>query len=184
MSEPIDIAVDLGVLPPPLPEIVSLRELAEAAPGCKMVLSGTSKSNKSWCLLDLAVSVASGQTWWGRQCRKAAVLYINFELHEWVIAQRLIATCGARPECREMGETFFLWNLRGRNADLTLLRPKLEKIHDQSLQPSTHPHKIFCTLSRRVQTIPKCHRLLQWHGPSTPSGNFGWARSWSRCAGL
>ena len=30
--------------------------------GCKMILGGTSKSNKSWCLLDLAVSVASGQS--------------------------------------------------------------------------------------------------------------------------
>ncbi len=92
-----------------------------------MVLGGTSKSNKSSCLLDLAVSVASGQVWWGRRCRKAPVLYINFELHEWAIAQRLIAICGARPECAGMAETFYLWNLRGRNADLTLLRPKLEE---------------------------------------------------------
>jgi RecA-family ATPase len=29
--------------------------------GCKMILGGTSKSSKSWCLLDLGVSVASGQ---------------------------------------------------------------------------------------------------------------------------
>ena len=28
--------------------------------GCKMVLGSTSKSNKSWCRLDLALSVASG----------------------------------------------------------------------------------------------------------------------------
>lgn len=73
MSEQIDIAVDLGVVPPTLPEILNLRQLVETAPepppqiiegllhqGCKMVLGGTSKSNKSWCLLDLAVSVASG----------------------------------------------------------------------------------------------------------------------------
>ena len=32
MSEQIDIAVDLGVLPPPLPEILNLRQLVEAAP--------------------------------------------------------------------------------------------------------------------------------------------------------
>ncbi len=32
MNQPIDIAVDLGDLPPPLPEILSLRQLVEVAP--------------------------------------------------------------------------------------------------------------------------------------------------------
>lgn len=92
-----------------------------------MILGGTSKSNKSWCLLDLAVSVASGEKWWGRRCAKMAVVYINFELHVWAIAQRLNALCAARPECKELGDTLHVWNLRGHNADLTLLRPKLEE---------------------------------------------------------
>lgn len=140
MSEPLDIAVDLGAVPEPLPEILNLRQLVETAPapppqiiegvlhqGCKMVLGGTSKSNKSWCLLDLAVSVASGQEWWGRRCEKMPVVYINFELHVWAIAQRLNALCAARPECKGIGDTLHVWNLRGHNTDLTLLRPKLEE---------------------------------------------------------
>ncbi len=140
MSQQIDIAVDLGAVAPPLPEILTLRQLVEAAPmappqiiegvlhqGCKMILGGTSKSNKSWCLLDLSVSVASGQEWWGRRCAKVPVLYINFELHAWAIAQRLAALCAARPECKGMGDTLHIWNLRGHNADMTLLRPKLEE---------------------------------------------------------
>jgi hypothetical protein len=32
MNEQVDIAVDLGVVPPPLPEILSLRQLVETAP--------------------------------------------------------------------------------------------------------------------------------------------------------
>jgi hypothetical protein len=65
--------VELKTYSPPLPEILSLRQLVEAAPmpppqiidgilhqGCKMILGDTSKSNKSWCLLDLCLSVASG----------------------------------------------------------------------------------------------------------------------------
>jgi len=32
MNEQIDIAVDLGVVAPPLPEILSLRQLVEGAP--------------------------------------------------------------------------------------------------------------------------------------------------------
>lgn len=74
MSEQIDIAVDLGAVPRPLPEIVTLRNFVVDPPkappqiiqgilhqGCKMILGGTAKSNKSWCLLDLAISVASGE---------------------------------------------------------------------------------------------------------------------------
>src|SRR5512136_2141839 len=140
MPEQVDIAVDLGVVPPPLPEILTMEQLVEVAvppppqiiegvlhQGCKMILGGTSKSNKSWCLLDLAISVASGEKWWGRRCTKLPVVYINFELHRWSIAQRLNALCGARPECKGLGDSLALWNLRGRNADLTLLRPKLEE---------------------------------------------------------
>jgi RecA-family ATPase len=140
MSEQIDIAVDLGVVPPPLPEIEFLREFSETltAPppqiidgilhqGCKMIVGGTSKSNKSWCLLDLAMSVASGQDWWGRRCAKLPVVYINFELHRWSIGQRISALCGARPECTGLGDSLALWNLRGRAGDLALLRPKLEE---------------------------------------------------------
>lgn len=140
MTEQVDIAVDLGAVAPALPEIVTLRQFAVAPPvappqiiegilhrGCKMILGGTSKSNKSWGLLDLALSVASGQPWWGRRCEKLPVVYINFELHDWAIAQRVNALCVARPECQGMGDTFHLWNLRGHNTDLTLLRPKLEE---------------------------------------------------------
>jgi len=140
LSDQIDIAIDLGVVPPPLPGILNLRQLVESAPaappqiiegvlhqGCKLILGGTSKSNKSWCLLDLAVSVASGEKWWGRRCAKMPVVYINFELHVWAIAQRLSALCSARPECVGLSETLHVWNLRGRNADLTLLRPRLEE---------------------------------------------------------
>jgi len=140
MPDQIDIAVDLGAVPPPLPEILTLEQLVEVATvpppeiiegvlhqGCKMILGGTSKSNKSWCLLDLAISAASGEKWWGRRCAKVAVVYINFELHVWAVAQRINALCAARPECKGMGARLHVWNLRGRNADLTLLRPRLEE---------------------------------------------------------
>jgi hypothetical protein len=139
-SEQVDPAVDLAVLPPPLPEIEFLRDFAGNVPvpppqiiegvlhqGSKMILAGPSKTNKSWSLLDLALSVASGQPWWGRRCTKTPVVYINFELHRWAIGQRINALCAARPECQHLGDSLALWNLRGRNADLTILRPKLEE---------------------------------------------------------
>jgi len=58
-------------------------------------------------------------------------VYINFELHPWAIAQRLNSLCAARPECKGIGETLHVWDLRGHNADLTLLRPKLEEQLDR-----------------------------------------------------
>jgi RecA-family ATPase len=124
VSEQIDIAVDLA---PPLPEIEFLREFVTDMPepppqvvegilhqGCKLILGGTSKSNKSWCLLDLAISVASGEEWWGRRCARVPVVYINFELHRWSIAQRLNGLCAARPESKGLGDSLALWNLRKR----------------------------------------------------------------------
>jgi hypothetical protein len=139
-SEQVDSAVDLGALPPPLPGIMSFRQLAAEAPvappqiirgllhrGCKMVLGGTSKSNKSWSLLDLAISVASGQEWWGHRCEKTKVAYLNFELHPWAMADRVRAIRHVRRECNGQPGMLHFWNLRGHNADITVLRPKLEE---------------------------------------------------------
>jgi len=139
-SEQVDVAADLGAIPPPLPDICFFEDFSENPPkappqiiegvlhqGCKMILGGTSKSNKSWCLLDLALSVASGQMWWGRKCTKLPVVYINFELQPWALAERLGALCMARPECKGLKQSLALWNLRGHNTDITLLRPKLEE---------------------------------------------------------
>jgi hypothetical protein len=139
-AEQVDPAVELRAIAPPLPDILTLRDLAAAAPrppaeliggilhrGCKMVLGGTSKSNKSWCLLDLAMSVAAGADWWGHGCCRAPVLYVNFELHPWAIAQRLNSLAAARTDLAGLGDALSVWNLRGRNADMSILRPKLEE---------------------------------------------------------
>ena len=140
MSKVVDIAEVLKIVPPPLPAMVSARDLirdTHPAPpqivhgvlhqGSKLLLTGTSKSNKSWSLLDLAVSVASGQHWWGHQCEQADVALLNFELAEWAMRDRLGSVLTARPECRGCEDRLFFWNLRGHNADLSVLRPKLEE---------------------------------------------------------
>ena len=68
-----------------------------------MVLGGTSKSNKSWSLLDMGLSVATGQPWWGQRTTKGKVLYANFELHPWAAHFRLNAIAAARPEAQGLG---------------------------------------------------------------------------------
>ena len=136
----VDPAVDLGAIQADLADWHYIEDIATNPhpkpteliagilhQGCKMILGGTSKSNKSWCLLDMAMSVASGQDWWGRRCIKSPVIYINLELQPWAIDERLALLCHARPECKFDPKMLAIWNLRGKCADMTLLRPRLEK---------------------------------------------------------
>ena len=49
--------------------------------GGKVAIGGASKSFKTWLLIDLAVSVATGAVWLnGYTTTKGRVLYVNFEL--------------------------------------------------------------------------------------------------------
>ncbi len=127
----------------PLPAIVSWQDFHSARPtkppvlidgilhqGCKLILGGTSKSNKSWCLMNLAVSLANGAEWMGRKCQKTKVLLINFELHEWAAHDRLFSIQEmhnplAQHKFEDSNKNLFVWNLRGRNADLSAMRPAL-----------------------------------------------------------
>lgn len=43
------------------------------------VLAGTSKIGKSWMMLDLAISIASGAPFLGRPVKQAGVLYLCLE---------------------------------------------------------------------------------------------------------
>jgi hypothetical protein len=140
---PISIAVALGLADPPLPPIESGSEasdLRDGPPpqlvqsllhqGCKMILSGTSKSNKTWCLIDLALSVAAGQPWWGRPTLPAPVLYINLELSREFFVERVHAIVGARPELKNHSRNWNVWHLRGHSRDITDLRPRLQRYLD------------------------------------------------------
>ena len=139
--EQVDVAVDLGLLPPPLPPLLKLKEFAASPPmpppiliegilhqGCKMIIGATSKSNKSWALLDLGLSVASGAPWWGRQTTMQNVAFLNFELQPWAMAQRINSLCAHRTYGPTIGENFHLANLRGRSCDMSLIRPEIERL--------------------------------------------------------
>jgi hypothetical protein len=122
--------------PDGLPKIVSAQEfMATPRPeppqliagvlhqGCKMIIGGASKARKSWSLIDLTLSVASGGPWWGFSTQQGRVLYINFELPEFAFQARLRAVAAAKglanfSECD-------LWNLRGFATDFSELIPKI-----------------------------------------------------------
>lgn len=80
--------------------------------GTKMVLGGPSKAYKTWALLDLAVSVATGKDWWGFPCVKGKVIYLNFEIPRPFMRKRLEAVLEAKGVKLEPGQ-LEIWNLRG-----------------------------------------------------------------------
>lgn len=102
--------------------------------GTKMILGGGSKSYKTWTLLNLAVSVATGSKWFGRQCEKSGrdVIFLNFEVPHEFFLSRVKAVCDAM----KVGypDNMKVWSLRGKCNDLRVILAALEEqIADDSL---------------------------------------------------
>ena len=92
-----------------------------------MLYGGSSKSFKTFTLMDLALSVSSGKPWWGFETTKGRVLYIDFELDEWATIDRLHDISHAKGAEVEERRNLDIWNLRGHAADLScLVEPILE----------------------------------------------------------
>lgn len=95
--------------------------------GSKLMLGGGSKSFKTWVLLDMALSVATGTPWWGIATVRAPVLFVNFELQDWSFERRVRAMMKAKLIAE--APDFLVWNLRGRARDFRELRlPLLNKV--------------------------------------------------------
>lgn len=95
--------------------------------GSKVMLGGGSKSFKTWCLMDLGLSVATGAPWWGLRTTQSRVLYVNFELQPWSFEARTRSICEAkRIPLVGAGapENFVSWHLRGYASDLSELIPQ------------------------------------------------------------
>ena len=101
------------------------KELIEgiAHQGTKMVLGGGSKTFKTWSLIDIAVSIATGTPWWNFNTLPGRVLYINFEIPTVFFQERLKMILHAKkltlPPCR-----LDHWGLRGRAVSVDELLPQ------------------------------------------------------------
>jgi hypothetical protein len=98
--------------------------------GCKLVLGGSSKSFKTWTLLDLALSVSHGSPWLNFQTTPARVLFVNFELQDWTIQKRIGYLERAKNVPIAPGKLFIL-NLRGHAASYHLLLPQIQEAMKQ-----------------------------------------------------
>lgn len=114
-------AVSLVTNPPPKPPELIQGVLHQ---GSKMMIGGGSKSFKTWLLIDLALSVATGTHWIGYGTSKTRVLYANFELPEAFMAERLQSIESARGIEPESG-CLEIWNLRGYAASISDLRERI-----------------------------------------------------------
>lgn len=119
-----------------LPEIESLNDLMIEAPelapeliqgvlrqGHKMLLSGVSKSGKSFLQINLALCLAAGRPWLGLPVKKCPVLYANFEIDKGSFYHRIIKVKEALGI--EEDVDLDVWNLRGRSAGIEDLAPKI-----------------------------------------------------------
>ena len=93
--------------------------------GSKGSLNGGSKTNKTWALIDLAVSVATGMPWWGLETSQGKVLYINFEIQNHFFTKRAIAVKQAKGIQQLNGQLDY-FGFRGKAEDWSRLMPQLK----------------------------------------------------------
>ena len=102
-------------------DLVRPRELVQGLvhQGTKAVLSGGSKTCKTWILLDLALSVATGRAFLRWPTTRGKVLFVNLEIHECFFKERLEQLMGSRGITH--ADRLHLLNLRGTNVNLNAL---------------------------------------------------------------
>lgn len=108
--------------PPPLaPELLHgyLRK------GHKFLLSGASKSGKSFALIELAVALSQGTDWFGFKCEKANVCYINLEIDRGSVVKRFEDVCKELNIDKSAVDKVNVINLRGKAKPLDKLAPEL-----------------------------------------------------------
>ena len=93
--------------------------------GHKMMISGASKSGKSFLLIELAIALAEGTKWLGFKCRKSRVMYINLEIDRNSLIHRfrdIYEALGIKPK---NAHSISIWNLRGSSKPLDELIQEL-----------------------------------------------------------
>ena len=128
---PVD-DTDLDVDEPPDFEVIEGLLCAET----KFVIAGASKSHKSWLLLNLGLSIASGGVWLGHRCGRSHVLYLNMEVRAKTARKRVKQVARAlgvsAEELRREG-WFSVLNLRRFHDDASKLS-QIVRAHAEAMQ--------------------------------------------------
>jgi len=95
--------------------------------GEKATIIGGSKSQKTFCLLQLAVAATCGQQWLGRDVTPGPVLFVNFELQRAFCLKRIAAIQSAMNA--DPRHQLRLWHLRGHQVSAwALVATLIERI--------------------------------------------------------
>jgi len=124
-SEGLPELVDVGAYMSRLPKLPD--ELIEGVVriGHKMMISGASKSGKSFLLMQLAIALVEGTKWLGFQCKQSKVLYVNLEIDRNSCIHRFNDIYKALKIKRSNAHNLTVWNLRGYATPLDKLAPIL-----------------------------------------------------------
>ena len=90
-----------------------------------MLIAGPSKAGKSFALINMSISIAEGYPWFGWECAKGKVLYVNLELDRASCLHRfkdVYQALGIQPLNLK---NIDIWNLRGKTVPMDKLAPKL-----------------------------------------------------------
>jgi hypothetical protein len=118
-----------GMNPQPTPELIK----GVLNQGCKMMVAGPSKARKSWILIDLAISCGIGRQWMGLETEPCRTLFINFELHPWMLwgrIQKVLESRGWLPHFgkdKNLAKSVGWLNLRGLTTDLVAMAERLKE---------------------------------------------------------
>ena len=99
----------------------------------KMMVAGPSKARKSWTLLDLALSIASGASWMGLPCTQGKVIFIDGELHREQILTRLMTVSESRKLPEDVwADNLKIWPMRGEMREVTeLMRALMDTLLEE-----------------------------------------------------
>jgi RecA-family ATPase len=84
----------------------------------KLNFTSQSKGRKTWLQIHQALCIGSGKPWLGHECTRASVLYVNLELKDSTLNNRVLDICGAMGIDPVNGHDVDFWNLRGKSADI------------------------------------------------------------------
>ena len=126
---PGDVAASPGGGLPPFEGAIAVKEELPEMPaviiegvlleGHKMLFTGPSKANKTWGLIALAVSVATGGCWIGMACERRRVLYIDLETDKRTLQKRIAEVTDAKgASAGDVRRNLAVWPLRGQSCGL------------------------------------------------------------------
>ena len=111
-------------LPPKRPELIP----GVLRCGHVLMLSGGSKSGKSFLLMELVLAVAGGGAWLGRRCKQGRTLYVNLEIDAPSVAHRFQAIeDAAKISPGDLAGNVEVWNLRGTGTTLPQIVRSIER---------------------------------------------------------